>query len=89
MDANLISNVLLALFIFLTTVAGRLTAEARAQRKENRRLRRTVEKQDGYIFETRRLMRQHGITPPELPTGLWDDDDDDVSDGQNGRSERR
>lgn len=72
-DPTLIGNVLLGLFLAITTLAGKFGTQARATRKENRRLRAREELWEIHTYELRTAMARHGIPRPPAPKGLFDD----------------
>lgn len=76
-NANLISDFLLALVIFLTTFAGQRASMARSRKKENRRLNRVNEVQYNHIFRLRRILISHGLVPPALPKELIEDEEEE------------
>lgn len=89
-DPNYVGQVLLALAVALTALATRWSNQARARKREVKRLwqdrlalQKDVEAQADHIYDLRRILSQHGIARPPLPDLAYrtledDDEDDDI-----------
>lgn len=73
LDADFIGNLLLGILIFISTLTAKWSTQARAQRRELRRLRAREELFEDHVYELRTEMARHGIPRPPAPKGLFDD----------------
>lgn len=64
MDASQIANVALGLILALTTLGSRLTIEGRRRNRKLRAANTRAEAWEDYGWQCRRLLIQHGVTPP-------------------------
>lgn len=74
LDPQLLANAAILLILGLGTVAGRLEASARKQRRLMREMRNRDDALVAYAYRCRQTLHAHGITPPELPKELQDDE---------------
>lgn len=72
MDPNIIGNAVLAFILIVTTLTARWSTQARAQRRELKRLRTSVELFEIYVHDLRTLLARHGFDRPDPPPGLFE-----------------
>lgn len=70
MDPTTLASAVSTVLVIIVTIGGRFSAANRKQNRERRLMRTVIEDFAGHVHSINLMLRDAGLTPPDLPRSV-------------------